>query len=540
MAIASKVGDAAPRLSARGEGQRRLLVATLVLCSFVLGLGGLPLFDLDEGAFAQATLEMLDSGQFAATTLNGEPRFDKPILSYWLQALSVSVLGVSEWAFRLPSALAALGWMFLLWRLVRTHTDTATADVTVLVAATTLGVSLIARAAIADALLNLCIVGAMASVLAYADTSRRRHVVTAFAWMALGTLTKGPVAIVLPLAVSVLLAAKERRWGDWLRAAFDPLAWGVFLLLLTPWLWAVYQAQGAAFFAGFLGEHNLGRFTGTMHGHGGSLFYYVLVLPLVLLPYSGWLLRILPRARTTLLADRWHCFLWSWFAVTFLLFSLSATQLPHYVLYGASPLFALMAMYRAHLKSGGWAFLPAAAFFAVVAVLPWLLPVFAAHGGAYEQALLADLTGVFPLSYCLTVGLAWAMLLLAVFVRRYPLWQRLVLVGCAQALVVTGALLPAVAQVRQVPVQQAASVAAASARPVVAFRTNFPSFSVYYGAPTPRRAPHIGELAFLRIDRLEALRAVVPESVTLQPLFLDGGVALIAINAREGANAARP
>jgi len=513
------------------------MVALVVLLCVFAGLGGLPLFDLDEGAFAQATLEMLRSGNFAATTLNGEPRFDKPILIYWLQAASVSLFGVNEFAFRLPSALAAIGWMALLWRMVRRRCDPATADVAVLLAVTSIGVSIIARAAIADALLNLCLVGAMGSLLRYAETAQRRHSVMAFAWMAIGTLTKGPVAIVLPLAVSLVLAARERRWRDWFRGAFDPLAWAVFVLLLTPWLWAVNAAQGVAFFAGFLGDHNIGRFTGTMHGHGGSVFYYLLALPLVLLPYSGWFLRALPSARALWQGDRWHGFLWSWFAITFVLFSLSATQLPHYILYGATPLFVLLAMRRDALSVRGWAFVPAAILFALVTLLPWVLPEVAEHGGTYERALLADLEGVFPPRYFLLCAVAWGVWAAALCLHRYPLWSRLVAVGCVQAVLITGAVLPAVADVRQTPIRDAVSVAREDGRPVVAFRTNLPSFSVYYGAATPRRLPVIGELVFLRADRVDALERALPAHTRLETRFAGGGVALMAVEAPGGSHA---
>lgn len=522
---------AAHRWAPGVDARRAALAVVVALCAFS-GLGSLPLFDLDEGAFAQATLEMLRSGELAATTLNGEPRYDKPILIYWLQAAAVSVLGAGELAFRLPSALAAVGWMTLIWRFARRRLDALTADVAVLLAVTSLGVGLIARAAIADALLNLCLAGAMFSVFAYADGGRRRDVVTAFAWMALGTLTKGPVAIALPLAVSLWLAARERRWRDWLRGASDPLAWAVLALLLAPWLIAVYQAQGAAFFAGFLGEHNLGRFADTMNGHGGSPFYYLLALPLVLLPYSGWCLRLLPRIGEIRRGDRLTRFLWSWFAAVFVLFSASATQLPHYMLYGATPLFLLMARHRDLLVSRWLALAPPALLFALVAALPWMVPVIAANGGAYERELLADVDHAFGASYHIFAAAGVLAVAIAAVARGYPLWARLTAVGLVQAAVVTFAVLPAVAAVRQQPIREAVAVARADGRPVVAYRTNLPSFSVYLGAITPRRAPEAGELAFLRIDRLEALRATTAPDA-LEMLYRRGGIGLVAATGDE-------
>src|SRR4029434_3184441 len=92
------------------ERSSRWLAAVTVLASFFWMLGAAPLFDVDEGAFSQATLEMFQRGDFLSTTLNGKPRYDKPILVYWLQAASVAVFGPSEFAFRLPSALCASLW----------------------------------------------------------------------------------------------------------------------------------------------------------------------------------------------------------------------------------------------------------------------------------------------------------------------------------------------------------------------------------------------------------------------------------------------
>ena len=85
------------------------LGAIALLYFFLLGLNLSLLFDVDEGAFTEATREMLMSQDWGHTTLNGLDRFDKPIGVYWLQAISVSLFGLTEFAFRLPSALS--GWL---------------------------------------------------------------------------------------------------------------------------------------------------------------------------------------------------------------------------------------------------------------------------------------------------------------------------------------------------------------------------------------------------------------------------------------------
>ena len=88
---------------------RSPMLAWWLLClAYLASLGAAPLFDVDEGAFAEASREMLANHDWGHTTLNGADRFDKPILVYWLQAASMAVFGINEWAVRLPSALCAL------------------------------------------------------------------------------------------------------------------------------------------------------------------------------------------------------------------------------------------------------------------------------------------------------------------------------------------------------------------------------------------------------------------------------------------------
>ena len=121
------------------------IVGIGILLSFFLGLGAVPLFDLDEGAFSEATREMLLRGDYISTFLNGQPRYDKPILIYWLQAVSVLVFGTTEFAFRLPSALCATAWVVLVFLFVRRVRDTRTGLLAAGFTATAAGITVIGR-----------------------------------------------------------------------------------------------------------------------------------------------------------------------------------------------------------------------------------------------------------------------------------------------------------------------------------------------------------------------------------------------------------
>ena len=102
--------SAAPVITLSLQSLRLLLLFTIVV-SFYFNIHAIPLFDLDEGAFSEATREMLISGDFISTTLDGEPRYDKPILIYWLQALSVTLNLPSGYPRRLPPRYGL--WLFI-------------------------------------------------------------------------------------------------------------------------------------------------------------------------------------------------------------------------------------------------------------------------------------------------------------------------------------------------------------------------------------------------------------------------------------------
>jgi 4-amino-4-deoxy-L-arabinose transferase-like glycosyltransferase len=325
----------------RARAPLLLLLAAAVL-NFAWNAWALPLFDLDEGAFTEATREMLASGNFWTTTLDGAPRYDKPILIYWLQALSALGFGFNELALRLPSVLAAIAWAFATYQFAREQLPEARTDAGVApFAATSLALALlpgiIGHAAIADALLNLWL--ALAFFDAWRVLENRRVELTwrVYLWMGLGALTKGPVAILLPGLVSLLYCWRRQRLHDWRVAITDWRGWLVLVTVVAPWAIGVSVQDGGAFLKGFLMEHNVGRFESAAQGHRGPLWFYFAVLPLMVLPFTSLLPAALKRAWRP--ADPLDDYLRLWFGVVFVLVTLAATKLPHYLLYGGTPLF---------------------------------------------------------------------------------------------------------------------------------------------------------------------------------------------------------
>jgi 4-amino-4-deoxy-L-arabinose transferase-like glycosyltransferase len=193
------------------EKQLKIYIFLAIFVNFFLTLGLTPLFNLDEGAFSEATREMLYNHNYITTFLNGEYRFDKPILIYWLQLLSVKIFGINEFAFRLPSAVAATFWALGIYCFAKKIYNEKTGLIAAFLMVTTLQIGLIAKAAIADSLLNMFIAFSMFSVYLYLKEKKEKYLLLAFAFIGFGTLTKGPVAIMIPLVVTFIYMLIKRE-----------------------------------------------------------------------------------------------------------------------------------------------------------------------------------------------------------------------------------------------------------------------------------------------------------------------------------------
>ncbi|NMG75546.1 ArnT family glycosyltransferase [Aromatoleum diolicum] len=504
----------------RPRPQLALLIFLLPIVAFFLRLGGAPLFDVDEGAFSEATREMFERGDFLSTYLNGEHRFDKPILIYWLQALGYLLFGATEWAFRLPSAVAAALWSYATWYFARERFGANTALAALAVTATALGPFAIGRAATADALLNLLLALALFDAWRHLESGRRAPLLRSFVWIGLGVLTKGPIALLVPGTVSFLYCASRGEWKRWTRAVFDPVGLVILAALVVPWYAAALAIHGQAFIDGFILKHNVERFTGTLEGHAGSLFYYVLAVPLLLLPWTGPLVATVRHVRADI-ATGVRRFLWVWAAFVVVFFSLSGTKLPHYVLYGATPLFLLIAVHRNELRRARLHLLAPTLFLITLPLLPLIFNALAASdaGNAYYRAQLGLALGeASPEYYLITIGglLVWLWL-----AARWnaATWMKVAAAAVIQVVVLSTVVVPWAGAVLQGPVKEAALLARKIGEPVVAWRYYAPSFSVYRQAITVDRVPAPGELALTRTDRLPASG--------IEMLYSKGGVALI-------------
>lgn len=494
-------------LPARGVRARLLVTAwtAAVAALFLLRLDEAPLFDVDEGAFAQATRELVQSGDLWSTTLNGAPRYDKPILVYWLQAASLAAFGPGEAAVRLPSALCALLWSLVIVRFAWRRLGLERALLAGTIMASSVGVVIIGRAATADALLNLLLALATLDGWEHLATGRRAPLLRAYAWIGLGLLAKGPVAVLVPAAAALAYCLSRRDGRGLLRLVSDPLGWALLLGVAGPWYAYALHRHGWEFFQGFVLKHNVYRYLTRFEGHGGSPAYYLLLLPVMLLPWSALLPSLAVRIRA-LWAGPLERYLLCWAGFVLAFFSLSATKLPHYALYGATPLFLLLAttafeagrVSRALTLGTVWLVLTICAF------LPWLAPVVGPH---VRDALVRDLlsapsgrAGLAASASALVAAAAWSLSRIRIrsFVPQAALGALLA------SAVLAGWSSPWLAEVLQGPVKRLGQLASLRREEAVQWNVDVPSFAFYRGQATPRRPPAPGELAIVRLDRFAA------------------------------------
>jgi len=483
----------------------RLLLAVLVFFPF-LALGTPPLFDLDEGAFTASTTEMFLRGDFLSSYLLGEPRHDKPILIYWLQAASVSLLGVSEFTWRLPSALASSFWIFVTYAFVSRVRDRQAGLVAALIIATAAGLTVITRAATADALLNLWLACAGYASWLWLQERQQRWLYLAWLAMALGFLSKGPIALVIPIGAVLLWCASRRDLRSFFAWSLAPGPLVLFLVVALPWFAIQTWNEGPGFLSGFFLKHNLARFDTPMEGHAGQPFYYVPVVLLSLLPHTALLLIALTQWKAI-----WQSGLLRfgliWFALAFALFSFSGTKLPHYVYYGYGGLVLILISQIEHKFAPRMLAATGVLTFGLFLLLPWLL-LQAMSGLKPDDVLLTQgLLNHFGGLYWVLSAAGLVLSLMPLFLKSQSVYFSLHSIGLTAGIVMAALLIPIVGNVQQEPVKNAGHFARSQTGPLLLYGVNTPSFQTYAGRQVGKRLPRSGDLVLTRESRLPELPA---------------------------------
>jgi len=305
-------------------------LALLLGFAFFFRLGALGLMDPDEPRYAGAAREMMESGDLWIPRFNGEIRIVKPILPYWFILGAYRVFGVSEFAARLPSAIAGLGTVIVAGWLARRLFGGRAAILGATILATSALQIGISRLSTPDASLGFFVTVVFAS-FAHLYLGGGRGVGAKLAlWIAAaaGFLVKGPVAVLLPgLGVtSFLLWNRDLRFFRRIGAG-----WGIplFLVLAVPWYAAVALDPDIGGARVFLAE-TIGRYFGEEKIHPRPFWYLAAVAAAGYFPWSLYALR--GPAASSERGPSWAGrFLVAWLAAGLIFLSLSPNKLPSYV-----------------------------------------------------------------------------------------------------------------------------------------------------------------------------------------------------------------
>jgi 4-amino-4-deoxy-L-arabinose transferase-like glycosyltransferase len=353
---------------------------------FILpGFFNIPPIDRDEARFAQATKQMVETGDFIDIRFQDEVRYKKPVGIYWVQALVVetaSELGLPRaevriWLYRVPSMIGAIGAVLMTYWTALAFVTRRGAVLAGLLLCSCVLLGVEARLAKTDAFLLFSVVATMGAMARIYLPWQRGENPSSVSWttpavfwtaLAVGILLKGPL-ILLFVGLTVLTLAILDRSLAWMWQ-LRPL-WGLpwLLLLVLPWFVAIFQRAGDAFFTNSVGGDMLSKITSAQESHGappGAYFLLVWVTFWPATPLAAMAAPAVWRARREPGAQ----YLLAWLLPSWIVFELVITKLPHYVL----PLYPAIAILTAgalerRVLSRSWLTRGAAWWFAIPAVM---------------------------------------------------------------------------------------------------------------------------------------------------------------------------
>jgi 4-amino-4-deoxy-L-arabinose transferase-like glycosyltransferase len=335
------------------ESRTWVLVFLSVLLFFPM-LGARDFWAPVEPRYAEIARVMLAKNAWIVPTINGGLYSDKPILYFWLVLILSKLAGhVNEWTLRLPSALSAVGLVVTTYLFGRDLFSPRVGLLAATILATSARVLWEGRWARTDMAFTFFFT---LSLYFFSKTALKegspKDGYLAYGLMGLATLTKGLIGIVLPGLILLAFVAAKGLWSD-LKKWRLPSGISIFLLVTAPWFVMVGLATDGKWPEDFVFIHHIQRYTSGL-GHREPFYYYLVNFPADFLPWTIFLIPAIfaYRPRIKLLKEPVPLFLFLWFFVVLLFFSLSNTKRALYLLPIFAPAAIFLACYFDNLASG--------------------------------------------------------------------------------------------------------------------------------------------------------------------------------------------
>lgn len=442
--------------AAASAWRRSVLTLAIALVTVLPGITAMPVTDRDEARFAQASKQMMETGDLIDIRFQDQPRWKKPVGIYWLQAASASVLdgGVEAdiWAYRVPSALAVIIAALLMGWVARPLIGPRGAVLAGIMLATTVLAVAEANIAKTDATLMLSAVLALGA-LGRALTGPVGWGIWAVFWLAIAAsiLIKGPILVAIVALALLGIWALTRKAPSFGRLRPLP-GIGLTALLVAPWLIAIWHISDGAFFAESVGKDLGAKLASGQEKHWGPPGLYAGIVWGTFWPWAAFI----PVAFGALLAARrqvWLILIIAWVVPFWIVLEIVPTKLPHYVL----PLYP-----------------------ALIIALAWWVTEGDAPKSRWTRWASATITAI-P-----GIGLGLAVLILPLALEGRPAWTAIPLA----AIGIAATVLACRAALRDLRMAQVgASIVAALALYPAVLQVGLPSLSTAF--PSPRMAEMI-------------------------------------------------
>lgn len=324
------------------------LLFLAVIASYLYGLGHFPLVGPDEPRYAQVAREMYLRGDLITPTLGGHTWFEKPPLLYWMMMVAFRLIGTSETAARIGPALSGLLTVVaVFWvgrRVQRASGDNGVCGLGAwsgLVAASMLGIIVFSRAASFDIVVTMTIAWALSCFVVHEletdDVRRRKLLIGFYVFVGLSLLAKGLVGVVIPFGVVVAYYVLRRAFPA--KHFLQSLLWGMPLAFAVAALWygPVIARHGWSFLDEFFVQHHFARYFSNKYRHPGPIYFYLVCLVLMTLPWTMLLIAGVGKAtswrwRGGGSQDKLRVFALAWLVFPLAFFSFSGSKLAGYLL----------------------------------------------------------------------------------------------------------------------------------------------------------------------------------------------------------------
>ena len=314
-----------------------------IIVFYLYGLGHLPFVGPDEARYAQVAREMFETGDLVSPRLGGHLWFEKPALLYWLIIGSYTVFGVSEWSARLgPAICGLLSILAMFWLGGRVSNAVKRMGLcSGLMLALSLGFIVFSRAASFDVVVTMTLTWALAFFIASEtadnDKQRRRLLAGFYVFIGASLLAKGLIGLVIPLGIVTAYYVLLRKWPA--KPVWASLLWGLPLsaLVAATWYGPMLARHGGHFVDEFIVQHHFARYLSNTYHHPAPVYFYIVILIMLSLPWTPFAIDALLQARKWLWKSddpitRMRTFALAWIIVPLVFFSFANSKLPGYIL----------------------------------------------------------------------------------------------------------------------------------------------------------------------------------------------------------------